>query len=873
MGIKSSLKKVGKVVGKIIGTVLKPLGSLLSALLPKVKIPKSLEQGSSTYDVTARINSSKLGDIKPVVYGQAWVWPPYCSMPYKYFEGHDQILAAYVHITVGYCAIPVIRIGDTSATRFPGFQFEILPPGEDMELVLPNVYTCPEVEQIELLGGGMDNTDPSTPHKIITVKFYESGTTTIDATSFISDTEGAFADFIVGDEILVYDAGANNGQYTIVSIGDDYKSITTDPAPASSTTQTDIGFFVQRRWAGPYPACPPGDTVDTIAIDIVFNALRDLDNGDENTRSVTVIVQYREIDDVGTPTGMGTWTEEEVTYTDSVNRVRRYTTEFSLGSANEARVEVRIWRETYEQEDQEDPSSAAQWVGLKGYIVAKPGDTPFSDPDSTRLACLIRSSGVLSAQSENALNCLVQRQLPVYESGGWSDPVFTRNPAWAAVDWLTNHSQGAIALAALDVDSFVESAATADVNEDTFDAVFDREVGLKEGADSILRVARSKLIFDPFTRLYKVYRDEPSDPVQLFCDGFNCTTGSDSIALPDADTVTGVYVTFMNPLLWTEREGPTVGTDDDPRKVRGFGFTSWDAVWREASFQYRDIYYRNHTVSITTEMEGLLPIHGNRILLASAEKGWGHSGEVVEQDGTTLRVWPAPVWTTGMDHYVYLQDDDGVPQGPFTCSQGVTADILMLDADPGLTLRTGAGWRSLFAFGHDGDSGENADAPRVAIVMERTSGNSRTASLQLLFDHDYVHEDPGPAPEDPYDSDSTIPDLDVENFVLEQEVTGDILLDPNGDPLVDPNGEFLIAPGGTDGGVIVNASWNAVPGATVYKLRWRYVPGAWHYITTTATTATWAAPTNGEIRGRVLAQSTTFIGPESLASVTIDANP
>lgn len=867
------LKKVGKAFGKIVGTIFKPISSLLSALLPKVKVPKSLEQGGSTYNADARVNSSKLGDIKAVVYGQAWVWPAYVSMPYKYFEGHDQILAAYLHITVGKAAVPIIRIGDTSATRFPGFESELCLPGEDMTLILPDVYTCPEVEQIELLGGGMDNIDPSDPHKIVTVKFYETGTTTIDATSFTSDTDEAFADFIVGDEILVYDAGANNGQYTITTISDDFKSITTDPTPASVTTQSDIGFFVQRRWAGPYPACQPGATVETIAIDVIFNALRDIDNGSTNERTVGLVIQYRAIDDAGNVIGPGTWTTADdgethddadfsVQYTDSVNRVRRYTTEFTLSGA--MRPEVRLWRKTYEQADQEDPSSAAQWVGLKGYIVTKSGDAPASDDESTRLAILVRSSGTLASQSENAVNCLVQRLLPIYESGGWSSEVFTRNPAWADVDWKTTQSNGAIGLANLDIDSYVESAATADANNDTFDANIDREVGLWEGSQSILRVARSKPILDPFTRLYKVYRDEPSDPVQLFCDGFNCRAGTDSIALPDADTVTGVYVTFMDPLLWTEREGPTVGTDDDPRKAPGFGFTSWDAAWREANFEYRDLLYRNHSVSISTEMEGLLPIHGQRVLLASAAKGWGHSGEVVDQDGTTLRVWPAPVWD-GSGHYVYLQDDDGVPQGPFTCTQGVSDDLIELDSDPGLTLRTGGGWRSLFAFGNSNYG------PRVAIVMERTADNARTANLNLLFDHPFVHEDPGPAPEDPYDTDGTIPDLTVENLELVQNFEG-VILEEDGDPLLDEGGAFIEEEGGT-GGITVTATWDAVPGATVYKVRWRYVPGSWHYITTIATTASFAAPVNGDITVRVKAQSTTYVGPETFAVTHVTTYP
>jgi hypothetical protein len=440
------------------------------------------------------------------------------------------------------------------------------------------------------------------------------------------------------------------------------------------------------------------------------------------------------------------------------------------------------------------------------------------------------------------------------------------------VDWMVNQSQGAITLANIDVDSFVESAADADANEDTFDAVFDREVGLWEGAQSILRVARSKPILDPFTRLYKVYRDEPSDPVQLFADGFNCRTGGDSIALPDADTVSGVYVTFMDPLLWTEREGPIVGTDADPRKARGFGFTTWDAAWREANFQYRDLLYRNHSVSIQTEMEGLLPIHGNRVLLASAAKGWGHSGEVVEQSGTTLRVWPAPVWTAAQNHFVYLQDDDGVPQGPFPCTQGSGPDVLILDSDPGLTLRVGAGWRSLFAFGHDGE-GVEADAPRIAIVQERTADSGRTASLNLLFDHDFVHEDPGPAPEDPYATDSEIPDLTITGLVADSVITGAIL-DEEGNAILDENEDALIdEEGGL--GVVIHVEWDAVAGATSYELRWKYVgiPGWNAGYVGIDNEADFAVTQDGTVRIRVRAISTSYIGPETETEIMITEFP
>lgn len=1205
------LKKLAKVAFAPINLlVVKPITALLSALIPKPKIPKTLEQGSASYNNNARVNQSKLGDVKAVVYGQCRVWPAYASMPYKEFVGHDQVLNAYLHITVGEADVVDLKLGDTSATRFPGFQFEVLQPGDDMTLIRADVYTNPEVEQIELLGGALDNVDTTDPVKIVTVKFKETGTTTITTDgiflgTFSSDTDQAFADFRVNDLIGVAAAGSNDGDYTITSISDDQSTITVTPAPDHNTTQTNIVFFVKQRWSSWYPTCQSGATVDQIAFDLVFAALRDEDDSDGN-RSVTVQFQIREIDDAGNVTG-STIDLDPATFTDNVNRARRYTHESE--ALTPARYEARVWRETYEQRDQADPSSALTWVGLKGYIVTKSGDAPASDDDSTRLTVRIFSSGLLSAQSEAAVNCLVQRKVAIYDSGGWSAAVFTRNPAWCNADWWRNHSRGAIVDAQIDVDACVDSATKADENGDTFDAVFDRTVPLWDGSQSILRVARSKPIWDPLRGLYSIYRDEPTDPVVMLCDGQNTRLGTDSIALADADTVTGVSVTFMDPLLWVEREGPTVGSEDDVRKSRGFGFTSWTNAWREAVYEIRDLYFRGHTVSAATEMDGLLPIHGDRVLVASAMKGWGHAGKVIEEiDSTTLKVWPAPVWTPGMDHYIYLQDGDGTPIGPISVTQGAADNILLLDSDPGITLRTGAGWKTLFAFGHGGTtpepgepfeysatfgsnpmyvalgstaynyavtntiggllaqvvrfdkdgsnvttmsylatgsdvfdlvqdgvrvyacsyldtlhnalgggsyasvrkdtggavsidsdffrpkalticsgylwatgdhdipSSENLEkrrrsdlalvntfdfegtslrsdstslyllnglflksidpssvtenwsltlaggapttdvehhrlavsgsyvyvvymdggstyvakvskttgtlvdtatigaytmnppmialsdqlivpvrrsvgpgiayniafldlasfgdvhlspdiaetypasvdvliagsldddtfvvsdiqggtaqsatfdtwvrvetaeaesvapnAPRIAIVMERQTNDSRTGTLNLMFDHPYVHEDPGPAPEDPYDTDGTIPDLTVNNLEAEQDVIGDFITDPSGDPITDPSGDFLRAPGGGVAGVVVNVTWDAVAGATLYQGRWRYLlTTTWHYFSTIGTSATFAVPHNGGVQVRVKAISTTYVGSESQTSVVIDAYP
>ena len=869
-GIKKGLSSVLGAVGDIFGFILDPL-------LPDLpKTPKSIEARGKTNNVDLRFNDTDLGDVKSVVYGKCRVWPNYVSAPWRAYISHDEVMYAYLHITVGYADILDIRIGDTPITTFPGIEVEVLQPGEDMTLFYPNVYTNPEVEGLELMGGAITDIDgsPATlPNGKIVAKFYESGTTTIDVGTFTftSDTPGAFEDFREGDLIYVYDAGGNSGQYTITGISNEDQTIQTFPAPSSSTTQSAIGFFTQRRFVGPYPMNPPGTAISHAAVDIVFAALQDEDKPD-SIRTVEFLFQYRPIDDAGNVLDP-TWTDVTFSFSDKIAKARRYTYEFDIGSPA-GRFEGRLWRETYEQNDSEDPSSAAQWVRLKGYIDAMDVDDPTGDAFCTRVAVKVTSSGELTGQSSRQVNLLVQRLLRVYESGGWSAPVVSRNPVWAAADWLTSQSNGTVGDADLDTDAFITLANFCDTNEDTFDAEFDKEVAYWEGAQTILRICRARPVYAPYERYITVYRDEPADPVWMYCDGFNIDFGDDSIAMPDADTVTGVQVTFTDPLLWIVREGPLIGSDDDIRKVPFMGCTTWQKAWEEGQYEYRDLYYRTQTVSGETEMDGLLPVNSNRVLLSSNLKGWGQSGEVTFRDNLTITVDPPPVWTSGLQHYVYLQDGDGIPVGPIDVTQGAGPEELVLDSDPGITMRLGASWRTLYAFGHDGDEAEGIapNAPRIAILQERKSKGQRTASLNFLFDNAFVHADPGPAPDDPYALGGEIPDLTITGLVAEQQIFGAIL-DETGPSIDDETDDPLLDEAFSSTSVVAAVSWDPVVGVTLYQVYARYTGDPFVLVYSGLETSTQiSAPTNGTLHIRVRAYSGPYVGADGITSVVIDAN-
>lgn len=901
-------KSIGKGLGKALGTVLKPVTWLLSALLPTPKVPRSVQTNGQMYNASAKVNESRIGDIKPRIDGRTKYYPCYVSEPYFEFVAHAQVMNVYLHVNVGKARILGINIGDTPIANFPGIESEVLAPGEDMTLIRPNVYSCPDCDGIELQAGayefdGSDVHDPTDGDGIVVIRKH-NGDEVDDDVVFADNGDGTgtitvaqvgwFYEFVKGDILGLYDAEPNEEiDFELLDHLDDGATIRVSPAPTPGVNSDGIGVFVRKRWAGPFPACQPGATIQAGAIDLDFPQGLFDDEADGNRKEVRLHLQYQEIDDAGNI--IGAWTDASVpvdgeiynpngtptaapfVLRDNIASPRRITVEFTIASS--MRCQMRLWRETMQGNDGLD-LSACQWVGLKGYIDTLPADSPASDPDCTRLALRIRGSGMLAQASLKAVNVIAQAQRRQWDGADWTAEVDNRNPVWDGVDWLLTESNGAITEARFDLPEIKALADFADSNSDTWDGVIDREVILWEGAQTYLRVMRSKFILDPLTQLITVYRDEPADPVQMFCDGFNCRAGEDSIRLPDADTPTGVTVRFTDPILYAQREGPTVGSSDDPLIVDIMGMTSWDKSWDEANFIYRDRIFRNHTVSVEAEMEGIIPRHGKRVLLASSVKGWGQCGKVIDWDsGTnTLHVQPAPIWTTGLDHYVYLQDEDGTPVGPFEVTQGIAPHYLVLSATSGLpTLRTGANWKTLYAFGHDGDEDADIepDAPRVAIVMERDPNGLHENSLSLLFENDFVHADPGVAPADPYSLSGSIPDLTITGLTLEQDVEGDALLDPNVDPLTSPDGEFLIGPGGGEAvGVLVHASWNAVSGATLYQLRWRYVAGSW---TTTysgiANSATFAVPHNGTVQVRVKAYSTTWVGTETQASIVIDAYP
>lgn len=580
--------------------------------------------------------------------------------------------------------------------------------------------------------------------------------------STLSAGDEDLADFQFGDVVELRDTADNDGiEFTVAAAGDGAE-LTVAPPPTYEVASSASVVLVRRR-AGPFAACLPGDVVDRFGIDVVFDAL----SNSGGARAVTFEVRWRTIDDVGNPTG--DWSAEFFTCSGKDYKPQRFSHYEDVSPP--ARVQVDLLRLTPES------NSAAirddvQWSGLRGYVVAKEGETPRIDPTSTCIAVVVRSSGRLSRAQERTINGDNQRLLPVWDGETWSALQATRSPAWAITDWLKEQSNNLLSDAQLDLPSYLGFATGCTARGDTFDGAYDREVMLWEGAQTIARVARAKNYLDKTSGKISVVRDEPAEPSLLFADGINCQLGPTSFGTRNSDTPTGVRVKYIDPSTWTERaDGVVAGSDEDPREVSFMGCIDREKAWAEAFYEWADLRYRVITFSGDAEMDGLQARVRRRVLVGSAVKGWGHVAEVTAADGLLLTLsLPQDTsvnWVEGAQHYVHLQGEDGLPTARINCTR-VSLMVIELAVDPGITLRTGSSWQTIALIGHDGTEEVPASGPRVAIVEFMKPRGLREGSLQFRLDDARVHADPGPAPADPYETSGEMPDLTITGFSAER---------------------------------------------------------------------------------------------------------
>lgn len=133
---------------------------LINAMIPPPKPAGStastvaeIQAASPTYNLSGQGNRARLESAIPVQYGRLNVYPDLAAQPYVEYAGNEQYLYQLFCLGVGDYDIEAIRIEDTDISNFEEVTYEIVRPGETLDLFPSSVATSGEVGGQELLQG------------------------------------------------------------------------------------------------------------------------------------------------------------------------------------------------------------------------------------------------------------------------------------------------------------------------------------------------------------------------------------------------------------------------------------------------------------------------------------------------------------------------------------------------------------------------------------------------------------------------------------------------------------------------------------------------------------------------------------------------
>lgn len=537
------------------------------------------------------------------------------------------------------------------------------------------------------------------------------------------------------ETIRIEDTPISNFEDIEYEIVQPYQTVTMFPASVTTSVEVSGQDMAYNAYIGPFVANAAGTEANYIGIDFV--APRGIyyaeDNGSLSSRSISVAVEAREVDEDGVPVGAGTYTTLGTrTYTASSATPRRYSERYSVAPG---RYEVRVKR-TSTKDTSTRAGHDIVWGSLRAYLK---DDATYGDV--TLIAMRMRASDQLSSISSRKINVIATRRLPIWNGTSWSSPTATRSIAWA----LAYVCKCYVSDAQIDLDTLLQLDATWAARGDTCDGRIDSTMDPWEALTRIGAAGRCK----PYRQagVIRFFRDQAATlPVANF--GVrNIVKNSLSIdyIMPSQDTADAVSVSYFDGSAWRQKRVLAKlpgSTAEKPAKMDLALVTNRAQAFKEGTYQAASNRYRRKVIKFSTEMEGFIPSFGDLIAIQHDMPGWGQGGEVVGWDTwtSTLTLSEPLTWEDGETHYIAFAAKNGSMVGPFVVTAGLSeyqcvVTEPMIDGN-GNTWEpyTGSDYeRSRFSFGWAETWSQKA---RVLSVVPRSM---ELVEIQAINEHDNVH--------------------------------------------------------------------------------------------------------------------------------------
>lgn len=473
-------------------------------------------------------------------------------------------------------------------------------------------------------------------------------------------------------------------------------NVETSAEPASQVLTDDEANI------GPYAANTSGTDANRIEVDLVFpqGFFRARDDGNIDTAVCPVAIEYREIDDAGSPVAPGTWsTLFNGLLIDQRNEPVRITKGIDVTAG---RYEVQCRRSGTEGTGPRIYNRVT-WEGMRAYIV---DDAP-TFTDMTMLAVVAKATGNLTQTSAKRFNVVAQRKVPIWNGSSWSANTATNAIAWALADLCRNSYLGNQGDAFIDLAALLTLDSTWSGRGDEFNYRFDQEITLYDAVELAAKAGRAFPVLNAgyisFTRVAA-----QTAPATIY-NRDNIVKGSFRVEYdfrktgePDA-----ILAEYIDPDQNYQKaavlcQPPTSSATN--QQVRTYhGISDRDQAFKEGVTDAQAMLFQRVQCKFQTELEGHIPQRGQLVKVVHESFDFDQGGEVVSISGLTLKLSEPPTFT-GSDA-IYLRQDDGSTSGPHLVSAGATAYEAVLSSPLGWTPSTGPSKvRTLYSLGAVGST-------------------------------------------------------------------------------------------------------------------------------------------------------------------------
>ncbi len=433
----------------------------------------------------------------------------------------------------------------------------------------------------------------------------------------------------------------------------------------TTTAAVDLsvdGGTVFGEWTAWIRGCPIKERTTRAEIDLFFPEGLAHVEGNDDIRNKTVGVEVEWRDAAGVHAG-GSFS---FSYTRATIDQIGFTEVIDLPSCV---PEFRLRREG-ETDASANVLDTVQWYGFRTLL---PGRASY--PNWTTMAVRLRTGGKLAAASENQINLVAMRILPVMSaSGAWLPPAPTSDIS-AALRYIVSTS-GYTDANIGDELARLHNIWTA--RGDRFDYVFD-EGTAKEAMADVLRAG-----FADFTLDDGIIRPVRDEPRTVFEQGYSPQNMTGMLkrqfTAPGPDDHDGVEVEYTNADTWAAEVVQCRLPGDQGIKVLKMkinGVTDRTRAWRIGMRRRREMAYQRWTYSFETELDALNSSYLSYVPLFDATPGRGQAcllrGISDAGGGSARLVCTEPLdWEDGQAHVVGYRSPDGRVQGPFPAERGDT---------------------------------------------------------------------------------------------------------------------------------------------------------------------------------------------------------